>query len=196
MTNSPKSLLLIIAGLFLIPVALAWMAFSGAVNLNPESRINRGILIDPVIPLNWPADVRPSLEGRWVLAYPLKENCYTSCQSELAGLRGLHLALGRKQIHVQILLIVPALQAGTETREWPGKRELLAIYPKFEIITDPGQTIGVLLTRAGYRVSDSDQNAGSGTYLIDPYGNIMMYYSRGTDQTDIKADLERLLKYT
>jgi cytochrome oxidase Cu insertion factor (SCO1/SenC/PrrC family) len=131
-----------------------------------------------------------------VLAYPLKENCYTSCQSELAGLRGLHLALGRKQIHVQILLIVPALQAGTETQEWPGKRELLAIYPKFEIITDPGQTIGVLLTRAGYRVSDSDQNAGSGTYLIDPYGNIMMYYSRGTDQTDIKADLERLLKYT
>jgi cytochrome oxidase Cu insertion factor (SCO1/SenC/PrrC family) len=33
-------------------------------------------------------------------------------------------------------------------------------------------------------------------YLVDPLGNLMMYYRPGADPRDIVQDLEKLLKYS
>ena len=65
---------------------------------------------------------------------------------------------------------------------------LRSIYPEFHLISDPSGKLGARLEQAA---------GGKGsTYLIDPLGNIMMYYEAGADPNYLKQDLKRLLTWS
>ena len=40
------------------------------------------------------------------------------------------------------------------------------------------------------------KRASGSTYLIDPLGNIMLFYAAGYDPNDLKSDLQRLLTWS
>jgi len=201
---SPRLALLIIAAIFLLPLLLAWLMYSGSLDFKPTSTRNLGTLIEPPVPIDWTRAVLLSGETNlaanpeqgigvfneyWVILKPVPAGCDDSCLKEVSNLRQIHRASGRQQFRIRLALLLdessPADQA----------QSLLAIYPKFHLIRDPSGILSEAL--AGIQQNLSGQ-AGpeKGVYMIDPLGNIMMYYKAGSDPNFLKQDLKRLLTWS
>jgi cytochrome oxidase Cu insertion factor (SCO1/SenC/PrrC family) len=128
-------------------------------------------------------------DEHWVILQPVPAGCDDSCLKEVSNLRQIHRASGRQQFRIRLALLLdessPANQA----------QNLLAIYPKFHLITDPSGLLSETL--AGIQQNLSGQaGPAKGVYMIDPLGNIMMYYQAGSDPNDIKQDMKRLLTWS
>ena len=201
---SPRLALLIIAAMFLLPLLLAWLMYSGSLDFKPTSTRNLGTLIEPPVPVDWTVTVLLSgetnltvnpgqgigiFDEHWVILQPVPAGCDDSCLKEVSNLRQIHRASGRQQFRIRLALLLdessPADQA----------KSLLAIYPKFHLIRDPSGILSEAL--AGIQQNLSGQ-AGpeKGVYMIDPLGNIMMYYKAGSDPNFLKQDLKRLLTWS
>ncbi len=186
-TRSRRALLLFIVTLFVLPIVVAWLQLAGMINLFGPSRTNQGVLVQPVVALQWPAGAELPVGATWALLYPLAEPCDKGCRSTLTGLRALHVALGRKRPHLRLVLISS-----------DANLDLLSIYPEFVILPRGDETLTQPLRQARLQCCENRSiSRGPGTiagiYLVDPRGNIMMYYAQNTDATRIKADLDRLL---
>jgi cytochrome oxidase Cu insertion factor (SCO1/SenC/PrrC family) len=201
---SPRLALLIIAAMFLLPLLLAWLMYSGSLDFKPTSTRNLGTLIEPPVPIDWTVTVLLSgetnlavdpgqgigvFDEHWVILQPVPAVCDDSCLKEVSNLRQIHRASGRQQFRIRLALLLdessPADQA----------KSLLAIYPKFHLIRDPSGILSAAL--AGIQQNLSGQaGPAKGVYMIDPLGNIMMYYEAGSDPNYIKQDLKRLLTWS
>lgn len=178
---SPKSTMILLGVLFLIPLTLAWLMYSGAIDYRPVSRVNKGMLIEPPVEAQLPEQFElPELYQHWVLVYPLPSNCGDRCREILVGLRQLHRALGRDGGRVGLVLLAGA-RPDEEFLE-----EIEKLDPVFNVISEnTGKLSQQLNELAG----------GAGVFIIDPLGNIMMHYPPEPDPNDILADMERLLQY-
>jgi len=201
---SPRLALLIIAAMFLLPLLLAWLMYSGSLDFKPTSTRNLGTLIETPVPIDWTVTVLLSgetnlavdpgqgigvFDEHWVILQPVPAVCDDSCLKEVSNLRQIHRASGRQQFRIRLALLLdessPADQA----------KSLLAIYPKFHLIRDPSGILSAAL--AGIQQNLSGQaGPAKGVYMIDPLGNIMMYYEAGSDPNYIKQDLKRLLTWS
>ena len=82
--------LLLIAAVFLGPLALAaWLYFAGQ-GLTPEGRTNSGALLQPIV--NLPealpqSPLRGQIDGHWVLLYTNTGDCDDACELSLYTLR-------------------------------------------------------------------------------------------------------------
>jgi cytochrome oxidase Cu insertion factor (SCO1/SenC/PrrC family) len=201
---SPRLALLIIAAMFLLPLLLAWLMYSGSLDFKPASTRNLGTLIEPPVPIDWTATVVLSgeknlaadpeqgidvFDEHWVILQPVPAGCDDSCLKEISSLRQIHRASGRQQFRIRLALLLdessPADQA----------HSLLAIYPKFHLITDPSGLLPEALASIQQNLS-GQAGPAKGVYMIDPLGNIMMYYKAGSDPNYIKQDLKRLLTWS
>ena len=102
--NEPKQgrgriQLLLIAAVFLGPLALAaWLYFAGE-DLAPAGRTNHGALLQPIVRL---ADELPASplhehnDGHWVLLYANANRCDEACEFALYTLRQSRLMLGKE----------------------------------------------------------------------------------------------------
>jgi cytochrome oxidase Cu insertion factor (SCO1/SenC/PrrC family) len=72
---------------------------------------------------------------------------------------------------------------------------LQQMYADFHLLEDPAgglwRTLETVAGRARFA-----QYASGATYLIDPLGNIMLFYAAGSDPGDLKTDLKRLLTWS
>ena len=193
-TITPRITLVIIAALFVLPLFLAWLMYIGAVEFQPESTRNKGILVSPPIPLDWSqalpvgAGIVPEapvedLLKHWVVLYPLEGTCDPDCEQHLSSIRQVHLASGRDRERIRLLVLYPDQVSANVTNT------VKTIYDKFILAAD---TTGEL-HRTINSASSSTARMGS-TYLIDPLGN--MVYPATSDPTDLKEDLKRLLKWS
>ena len=201
---SPRLALLIIAAMFLLPLLLAWLMYSGALDFKPTSTRNLGTLVEPPVPIDWMVTVMLSgetnlaagleqsksvFDEHWVILQAVPADCDESCLKRVSGLRQIHRASGRQQLRIRLALLLeessPAEQA----------QSLSAIYPQFHLIQDPSDFLWETL--AGIQQNLSGQaGPARGVYMIDPLGNIMMYYAAGSDPNHIKQDLKRLLTWS
>jgi hypothetical protein len=198
---SPRLALLIIAAMFLFPLLFAWMMYTGKVEFKPISTRNLGSLVVPPIPVDWtvtsllPLETNRAghskqsideLKEHWVLLQAVPEGCDETCLIKVSALRQIHLASGHKQTQFRLALLLdqssPADQA----------KNLLTIYPKYRLITDSSGLLQETLAGIEQKFSTLNESAG-GVFMIDPAGNIMMYYQADGDPNDIKQDLKRLL---
>jgi hypothetical protein len=179
---------IVIASIFILPVIVAGLMSKGVIDLVPKSRTNLGILVQPTLAMTWTEELKEDLGGQWVLAVPLNTRCIDECEHRLTGLRQLHLALGRQQTQVRIVLITPNTDVSLDSR-------LLAIYPYFDIAPDRHSEFSGPLMKARASALETGPDSVDGIYLIDPQGRIMMYYHPDTDPNDIKSDVEHLLKH-
>ena len=173
---------LLIAALFLGPLALAaWLYYSGQA-LQPEGRTNHGTLLEPIVNLQ---DALPGsalhahAEGRWLLLYANEGDCDDACQFSLYTLRQSRLMLGKEMDRlVRVFLHGPAApDTVLLAREHAG------------LVTMSDAELAALLRER------SPEASGSGGYfLVDPLGNLVMYFEPGIDPGDMVDDIKRLLK--
>jgi hypothetical protein len=186
---SARTVLLIIAGMFLMPLVLAWLMYNGTIDFKPASTRNFGRLVEPPVPMSWAGigmispgeNAAERFDGHWVVLYRVADSCKEDCLEEISGLRQIHKASGRHQPRIRMALLLNESQADIMVNRLQG------IYQKFHLIRDPAGILLNALDKAG---------AGDNAYLIDPLGNIMMAYEAGSDPNHLKQDLKRLLTWS
>jgi hypothetical protein len=196
MKITPRTTLVIIAAMFLLPLLLAWLMYSGVLEFHPESTRNKGILVSPPVPFEWSeaslsetgtesSGAEEILLRHWVVLYPLEGSCGSECRERLSSIRQVHLASGRHRSRIR-LAVLDLDPAAAETGD-----TIRSIYDEYLVLRDTSGRLRHAIESAG-----SSASPFSSTYLVDPLGNIMMVYPPATSPNDLKEDLTRLMKWS
>ena len=179
--RSGRPQFLLIALVFLGPLAVAtWMYFGDG--LAPQGRSNHGALLEPIINIGEAlpgSPVVPLYENAWLLVYADAGPCEETCREQLYTQRQARLMLGREM------------------------DRLTRVFLHGETAPD---TVFMAAEHAGL-IAIADANASDllhnkkpatlpagGFYLIDPLGNLVMYFEPGIDPYGMVDDIKRLLK--
>jgi hypothetical protein len=194
---SSRQAFVLLALIFMAPTFVAWvMHFSTEEGWRPEGTTNRGNLIHPARPLTLPADLQAGevslnayLQGLWTLVYIGDADCDAVCSGNLYKMRQVRLAQNENMRRVQRLFLVSG-----ETI--PGELDTLleAEYPDMTVVALPAARLAQLAGH--FAVDEVSVPVAERVYLIDPLGNLMMYYEPDADPHDMLQDLQRLLKYS
>lgn len=185
--HSGRRQLLLIASLFLVPLAAAILLYFHS-GWRPPAGAQHGELIDPPRPLPAielhlpggniaPPDV---LQGRWSLVHLVTGPCNEDCLAALAELRQVRLGLDKDTVRVQRVL----LHAGSccDADSPPPEPDLLVLAAS----GPEGEVFRALFPAAA--------DGGPGIYIVDPHGNLMMGYPATGAARGLLKDLERLLR--
>ncbi len=180
--KSGKLQLALIAAVFLGPLLIgAWLYFSGS-SLVPEGRSNHGALLEPIVNLGDvlpDSPIHPLHELSWVLLYSNPDECRETCQDALYTLRQSRLMLGKEMDRVTRVFL------HGETP--PDTVFLAAEHAGLMTIEDAGLA-GLLDNK---RPADLPEG---GYFLIDPLGNLVMYFRPDIDPSDMVDDIKHLLR--
>jgi cytochrome oxidase Cu insertion factor (SCO1/SenC/PrrC family) len=189
-----RRILIGVALMFFAPLALSFYLYYGKY-WHPGGRVNAGELIDPARPI--PALTLPLaapssggaaqtdaqfLKGKWTFLYVQNGRCDDECRRHLYETRQVRLALDREMQRVQRVFI-----GDSDCCDLP---ELLAAHPDLIAIRATAADeplLALLPARSGalylHRV-----------YLIDPLGNLMMFYAADAKPKGMLEDMKRLLR--
>lgn len=174
-----RRMLLAIAAVFLVPLVIAaWMYYSGA--FVPEGRTNAGTLLTPIVDLNDHSSgfSETLTESRWALIYLDRESCADPCRGALYKMRQSRLMLGNDMTRVVRIFL-----HGESTPD-----RVFLDREHAGLITTSDEDLGALLDRKRPR----DLQPG-GLYLVDPLGNLVMYFAADLEPHDMVEDIEHLL---
>jgi len=183
-----RRLLIGLALLFFAPLGLAFYLYYGHGTWHPGGHVNAGELITPVrplpalaLPLVGEGNTDPNfLRGKWTFLYVADGDCNENCRRRLYDTRQIRLALDRDMNRVQRVLVAeggccdahflndehPDLIA---LRATPAAAPLLALLP-------------------------GRDSAAPRVYLVDPLGNLMMFYGADVRPKGMLEDMKRLLR--
>ena len=174
--------LTLIALVFFGPLILAtWLYFSGT-GFRPEGRSNHGQLLEPLVnirdalPLS---KIHEQHDGHWLLVYSNDGVCDETCEYALYTLRQSRLMLGKEMGR----LVRVFLHGDTA--------------PDTVFLAD--EHAG-LITLRDSGISDLLENkrpaqlSAGGYYLVDPLGNLVMYFQPDIDPGDMVEDIKHLLE--
>jgi hypothetical protein len=181
-TGKGRIQLLLIAAVFLGPLALAaWLYFAGQ-ELTPVGRTNNGVLLQPITNLKDAVPGSPLYahnDGFWVLLYANDARCDAACAQALYTLRQSRLMLGKEMDR----LVRVFLHGDT--------------VPDTVLLADEHKGLVTLNDSALVALLDkkkpTDLDAG-GYYLIDPLGNLVMYFRPDIDPSAMVDDIKHLLE--
>ena len=195
--NSRQALVLL-ALLFLMPVLVSYlMHLRAEYGWRPAGTTNKGSLIQPPLPLTLPADLvsatgepvsQDFLGGKWTLVYIDDAACGEKCRNRLYQMRQVRLAQGENLRRVQRLFLVTGASDSTDLSK------ILADYPEMaaaRLSSAQAAAIAPMFSVEGISMQSADN-----IYLVDPLGNLMMYYPPDIDPRGMIQDLQRLLKYS
>ena len=169
--NKPRGRgqLILLAAVFFGPLIVASWLYYGGESMQPEGRANAGALLEPITHI---PDVLPETllfeqaEGRWLLVYNDRNACAEECRDALYTIRQSRLMLGREMD--RILRIFLHGETPPDTLFLAEEHEglvTLADADLSELLDDkrPGEL------------------ADGGYYLVDPRGNLVMYFHPDID---------------
>ena len=183
-----------LALMFFAPLGLSFYLYYGK-SWHPGGRVNAGELITPARPLPSLAlplagaagagagATKPQfLKGKWTFLYVQHGRCDDECRRHLYDTRQVRLALDREMNRVQRVFIGDGDCCDLEelkeahpdliaVRASPADEPLLALLPIRE---------GAVNSRR--------------VYLIDPLGNLMMFYAPEAKSKGMLDDMKRLLR--
>jgi hypothetical protein len=125
----------------------------------------------------------------WLMVYVTASNCEVNCLERIHYLQQLHTRLGKHRPRVRRYF----LHTADQPIEQQNKELFRETYPSMGIAYGDRERITQNLADAGV-VLDLDNT--SYVFLVDPVGNVMMYYTDQHGHEEIKFDLDRLLKYS
>lgn len=176
---------LLLALFFVLPVLLVLGMHK--FGWHPQGSSHGHMLVPPA-PVHLPANISDSqqrpltsalFKDKWSMVY-VAEECGSKCVQQLNLMRRLQVSMDKDMGRLQRVLI--AKQA-----DWAS---LQKTYPDL---------IGIPTTDATTQINKVFLSASSGSesniYLVDPLGNLMMYFPEDLPPTDIRKDLARLLAY-
>ena len=194
--SSRQGLVLLLL-IFLAPTFVAWvMHNSGKSGWQPEGLTNKGNLVHPARPLSMPAELlageRPLndyLQGKWTLLYFGDADCDEACNTSLYNMRQVNILQNEHMRRVQRLFLLRS-DALPETLASLLEQE----YPDMAVTTiTPGQAQQI---SPDFLIDGVSMQGAERIYIIDPLGNLMMYYPPGADPGGMHKDLKKLLKYS
>ncbi len=185
--------LIALALLFITPMLAAWWFYTNSGDWRPGHTTNHGTLVVPPRPLDltqplfaangspFPAEY---LRGKWTLVYIGGSSCAAPCTDNLYKIRQVRLAQGENMGRVQRLYL------------FSDRDNLLPAalddYPKMDVAILPRQAGKPFLSR--FAVDNTEPSKAEKIYVVDPLGNLMMYYYPDAVPSGILKDLQRLLK--
>jgi len=174
--------------LFVTPVIYAWyLVFFTNFKMHSKG-VEHGLLISPIIQVGDFELVEPishkiyQLMGKWTLVSFVENKCDKACEFQLYSLRQIWLALGKDGNKIQRLVIVKDNNLITS--------EQIKLSQGQFLLKDDRD----LKDRLNSRFKSYPAFESEAIYLIDPYGNLMMQYKKGTNPSGIIKDLERLIR--
>ena len=191
-----RRILIGVALMFFAPLALSFYLYYGKF-WHPGGRVNAGELIDPprplpalALPLASPAagagagaQTNPQfLKGKWTFLYVQQGRCDEECRRHLYDTRQVRLALDREMNRVQRVFIGDS--------DCCDLKELLAAHPDLIAVRSSAaddSLLALLPERSGALNSHR-------IYLIDPLGNLMMFYAADARPKGMLEDMKRLLR--
>jgi len=178
--------LLIVAAVFLVPVAVAFTLYYGKL-WRPANSASKGELIDPARPLTVAglrhADGSPAgndvLSGKWSLIYIGDGRCDETCRQSLVFGRQSRLALNNEMTRVQRVFLATANCCDNDyfAREQAGLVALDASSPE-----------------AAPFLAQFPEGRERTLFIVDPLGNLMMRHDASRTSKDLLSDLKKLLK--
>jgi SCO1/SenC family protein len=172
-----RKILIGVALMFFAPLAFAFYLYYGAIQWRPGHRVNSGELIQPARPLN-----QKFFMGKWSLVYVQHGRCDADCQRHLYDTRQVRTALDREMTRVQRVFIGDA--------DCCDLAALHQTHPDL-IVRTPGPDDAAWLGQlpAGEGAINANR-----TYVVDPLGNLMMYYPPDAKPKGMLEDMKRLLR--
>lgn len=169
--------------IFIGPMIAAWSFYTSKAPV--MQTVNYGQLLTPPIQFNrfvlqdndqqaFPKEI---LLGHWLLFYFTPGSCDTLCVQNLYTMRQVRLALGKDQERVQRLLIT-----------YPQ-----ADNPDLDKLIDQQYT-GTLYALTTISFENIINKQQGGLFLMDPLGNVILYYPPNADPEEVLKDLTRLLR--
>ncbi|MGB5331149.1 MAG: hypothetical protein WBM80_00095 [Woeseiaceae bacterium] len=175
---------LLIALVFLGPLLLAaWLYFGGSA-FQPEGRTNHGTLLQPLVNIR---DALPESpihghdQNRWLLVYTNDAVCDAGCEFSLYTLRQSRLMLGKEMDRLVRVFL-------------HGESAPDTVYLADEhagLIALSDSSFSALLSN-----KKPAEMAAGGYYLVDPLGNLVMYFPPDIEPRDLVEDIKRLLKFS
>lgn len=173
--------LLLIAAVFFLPLIFAsWLYYSGG-SLAPEGRTNHGAILEPIVNVRERLPNSEALavsEDDWLLVYANAGSCTDACVEALIRLRQSRLMLGPDMDRVQRVFL--------HGREAPDRVFLEEQHAGLAALQDAE------LARLLAEERPKGLRPG-GLFLIDPLGNLVMYFSPDIAPGDMVDDVEHLL---
>ena len=120
-------------------------------------------------------------KDKWHLVYVASASCNAECRNGLHAMRQIHVSLANESIRLQRVWLV-------DGPTMPELQTLQSQYPDMWVLTDAA----VLARQLEKSVAP---NADGRIYLVDPLGNLVISYPRGSDSNGIRKDLMKLLKH-
>jgi len=173
--------MLLIASVFFGPLAVAtWMYYGG--HLQPEGRTNHGALLEPIVNVadEIPdSDVPSRGDGYWMLIYANDGECAEICKDALYTIRQSQKMLGKEMD--RLLRVFLRGESSPDT--------VMLADEHAGLITLRDEELSALLNNK----KPAELSAG-GYFLMDPLGNLVMYFEPEIDPLDMVGDIKRLLK--
>ena len=194
---SSRQSFVLLALIFMMPAFVAFvMHNAGDGGWQPEGATNRGTLVHPARPLELSPDlVRDGqplgeyLQGKWTLVYIGDADCDDVCRNNLYKMRQVRTAQNENMKRVQRLYVV---NSSAVTAELAGFIE--SEHPQLDTVTlspvQSGQLSGF------FAVDATPVPEAERVYIVDPLGNLMMYYPPDADASGMLKDLKKLLKFS
>lgn len=188
MRTDQKKFLMLVA-VFLLPVVLGSLLFFSQEKIGYEKgSTNYGTLVHPARPAKL-LDLKQGTEKAikeetiaksWTITYLETEKCDQLCLDKLTLIKKVRLLTNEKMRRVRTLFVTnPSIEANIDKSQY-----------KDMVFTN------VIDTKSEFTQQFPAQETKP-IYLIDPYGNIMMYYpQKDLNAKKIIKDINRLLKYS
>ena len=188
--NRTKLLLLI--GLFLIPPFAAWIAWQYLGSAGVQTTTNAGTLVSPARPLaiaglvqgNGDTLTEDRLRGRWTYVMFARNGCDQRCQQQLYLTRQIRLGMNKDVRRVQRLLVLDSMPEDALAQRLTTEHE--------DLLWAVGGSDAAPL-RERFRGQGFAPD-GAQCFLVDPLGNLMMFYDPDVPAKGMIKDLRKLLK--
>ncbi len=178
-TDRSRVLVLVIAAIAFLPLFTAYIVFLYFPMLVPGTTTNQGTLIQPPLRLN---DDKLALPEKWVMLIPVKAECDNACERVLYLSRQVHIGLGKDASRIR-RVILTSDSLSTDFLELLARE-----HGQATIVSLGMDTIAIL------RNVVTDPAGVPVVFLMDPNGNIMMYYLSSHGGKPMLDDLKHLLK--
>ncbi|HIG89045.1 hypothetical protein [Candidatus Thioglobus sp.] len=173
--KSRKELWLLLAS-FIVPIVLGSAFFYWNPGYFTQNTVNYGQFVDPIIITQEQdivfSDATPgTLQGVWTLVY-VTNQCDSECIQVIKDMETTRILMNEDMRRIQRMLVV---KGGTNTQE-------------------PGLLIAQSSDLLSQKLAKFPKNT---LFLIDPIGNIMLYYkAQNLEIKRVIKDLKRLFKYS
>lgn len=185
-------MVVLIAMVSIIPFGFAWYLAKHTDLVQSQPKGNYGHLITPARPIDYAellqtpvtaAETLPEIKGHWVMVQVASGPvCGEECQKTAVKTGRMRLMLNKELSRVRRLLLFPGQADAASAQELAGRDPTLLMAGLSESL------------RQRLQEATGEPLAEGGLLLLDPFANVMMWYSPGFDPYGVLRDLKRLLR--